>query len=46
MEGHNYEHQITKCVYDQPLSNIPAFIVPRVNNTQNLQLPNNRLIKI
>lgn len=46
MEGHNYEHQIVKCVYHQPLVNTPAFIVPKTANTQNSQLPNNRLIKL
>lgn len=46
MQGHNYEHQITKCMYNQPLSNNPAFIVPKTSNTQNSQLSHNRLVKL
>jgi hypothetical protein len=46
MEGHNYEHQATRCVYQQPLLNNPGFVIPKVLNTQGAHLPNTRLLKL
>lgn len=44
MEGHNYEHQITKCIYQQPLTNNPAFVIVRSTNAHNIPLANNKLV--
>lgn len=46
MEGQNYDHQITKCVYQQPLASNPGFVAPRIANTQTAPLTNNKLTSL
>lgn len=49
LEGQNYEHQITKCMYEQPLTKNPVILVPKSDPTVlniKSQNHNHRLTKL
>lgn len=48
LEGQNYEQQVTKCMYELPLSKNPTMTVPKAQpiSSNKSQLANNRLTKL